>query len=245
MNFKINHRDFAAILQDCGFKFFQKEHIMNLCAILEKILPKNPLKITIKAFSLIEMSIVLVVIGIIAGAVFKWQALLESAKLRSVTQDFQHYALCVGMYQETYQALPGDNAKANIHFVDTIAGDGNGQITGPEANLFWQHLSKALIISGDTAPTSKLGGRYTVVFQPSADMPGHWFMLAKEDGGGLLAPKQVQMLKNKIDSGSNTTNPHKGQLVVRDAPEAIGRCLSGDRLNLQITTADCVVYYKF
>lgn len=202
------------------------------------------LKTTVKAFSLIEMSIVLVVIGIIAGAVFKGQELLESAKLRSVAQDFQHYALSVSMYQETYQALPGDDPKAKIYFSDTQNGDGNGQITGPEADLFWQHLGKSLIINTENTPTSKFGGRYKIVFQPYADMSGHWLMLSKEDDSGLFTPKQAQALKNKIDQGSSSINPSQGQLVVKDAKNSIGRCVSDDHLNLAVTTADCIVYYK-
>jgi prepilin-type N-terminal cleavage/methylation domain-containing protein len=210
-----------------------------------KILMKKVLQKCAPAFSLIEMSIVLVVIGIIAGAVFKGQELLESAKLRSIVQDFQHYSLSVGMYQETYQALPGDDPKASLHFAGTESGDGNGQITGKEPDLFWQHLSKASIINTDTAPTSKLGGRYTVVFQPSAEMPGHWFMLSKEGETGLLTPKQAQALKNKIDQGSNSTNPSQGELIVRDASGVSGKCVSNGHLNLATTTSDCVAYYKF
>jgi prepilin-type N-terminal cleavage/methylation domain-containing protein len=205
---------------------------------------KKLLKTTMAAFSLIEMSIVLVVIGIIAGAVFKGQELLESAKLRSVTQDFQHYALSVSVYQETYQALPGDDPKATSYFANTQDGDGNGQIGEAEADLFWQHLGKSLIINTDKAPSSKLGGRYKVVFQPAPDMPGHWFMLSKEDDSGLLTPKQAQALKNKIDQGNNSTNPSQGQLIVKDAKNAAGRCVSGGHLNLATTTPDCVVYYK-
>lgn len=210
-----------------------------------KMLRKKLLEKTIPGFSLIEMSIVLVVIGIIAGAVFKGQELLESAKIRSVAQDFQHYSLSVGMYQETYQALPGDDPKATVHFAGSTSGDGNGQITGQEVDFFWQHLSKASILNSDIAPTSKLGGRYTVVFQPSAEMPGHWFMLSKEGGTGLLTPKQAQALKNKIDQGNNATNPNQGQLIVKDASGAVGRCVNGDHLNLDTKTADCVVYYRF
>ena len=208
-------------------------------------LQKKLFQKTIPAFSLIEMSIVLVVIGIIAGAVFKGQELLESAKIRSVAQDFQHYSLSIGMYQETYQALPGDDPKAALHFAGTTSGDGNGQITGAEADLCWQHLNKASIINSDTSPTSKLGGRYTVVFQPSAEMPGHWFMLSKEGGTGLLTPKQAQALKNKIDQGNNATNPSQGQLIVKDAARAAGRCVSGEHLNMEIKTPECVVYYRF
>ena len=205
---------------------------------------KRKLNTSISAFSLIEMSIVLVVIGIIAGAVFKGQDLLESAKLRSVAQDFQHYALSVSMYQETYQALPGDDPKAKLHFADTQNGDGNGQITGPEVDLFWQHLGKSQIITSDIAPSSKFGGRYKIVFQPHADMPGHWLLLSKEDDTGLLTPKQSQALKNKIDQGNSATNPNEGQLVVKDAKNAAGRCINNDHLNLAITTPDCVIYYK-
>ena len=203
-----------------------------------------PVDKNLAAFSLIEMSIVLVVIGIIAGAVFKGQELLESAKSRSVVQDFQHYALSVGMYQDTYQALPGDDPKASEHFGSTESGDGNGQITGKEVDLFWKHLNKASIISSDTAPSSKLGGRYTIAFEPSAEMHGNWLMLAKEGGAGLLTPKQAQSLKNKIDHGNNATNPNQGQLIIKDAHGSTGRCVKGDHLNLEVTTPECVAYYK-
>lgn len=205
---------------------------------------KKRFNTNISAFSLIEMSIVLVVIGIIAGAVFKGQELLESAKLRSVAQDFQHYSLSVSMYQETYQALPGDDPKAKSYFSDTQNGDGNGQITGAEVDLFWQHLGKSQILSTDIAPSSKFGGRYKIVFQPYAEMSGHWLMLSKEDDSGLLTPKQAQALKNKIDQGNSATNPSEGQLVVKDAKNAVGRCISNSHLNLATTTPDCVVYYK-
>lgn len=206
---------------------------------------KQPLNKVIPAFSLIEMSIVLVVIGIITGAVFKGQELLESAKIRSIVQDFQYYSLSVSTYQETYQALPGDDPKAAIHFAGTIAGDGNGQITGSEADLFWQHLSKASIINSDKAPTSKFGGQYTVVFQPSTDMQGHWFLLAKEGGAGLLTPKQAQALKNKVDQGNSTIDPNQGQLIVKDALGATGRCIRDKRINLENKASDCIIYYRF
>lgn len=201
------------------------------------------LKRAISAFSLIEISIVLVIIGLITGAVFKGQELIDSAKIRSIAQDFQHYSLSVSTYQEIYQALPGDDPKATMHFTGTTSGDGNGQITGSEADLFWQHLNKASIINSDKAPASKLGGLYTIAFQPSAEMPGHWFMLAKEGGAGLFTPKQAQALKNKIDPGN--IDPNQGQLIVKDASGAAGKCIQNGHLNLEIKTAACVVYHRF
>ena len=206
---------------------------------------KKPLTMVVPAFSLIEMSIVLVVIGLITGAVFKGQELLGNAKIRSVVQDFQHYSLAVNTYQEIYQSLPGDDPRATMHFTGTTPGDGNGQITGVEVDLFWQHLSKASIINGDKAPASKLGGKYTVVFQPSTEMPGHWLMLAKEEGSGLLTPKQAQALKNKIDQGSSAVDLNQGQLIVKDAPGATGRCIRDGHLNLDNKNPDCIIYYRF
>lgn len=199
---------------------------------------------TSPAFSLIEIAIVLIIIGIITGAAFKGQELLDSAKIRSVTQDFQHYSLAVSNYQDIYHALPGDDSKASTNFSGVISGDGNGQITGLESDHFWQHLSKASILNNDKAPASKFGGRYTVVFHPFPEMTGHWFMLAKEGGSGILTPKQALTLKHKIDQ-DGTENLDQGQLVIKDGIGAQGRCIKNGRINLENKSPDCIVYYRF
>lgn len=199
----------------------------------------------INAFSLIEMSIVLVVIGLIAGAVFKGRELLENAKIRSIAGDFQQYDMAINNYQETYHALPGDDPKASNYFSSTDSGDGNGQISGRETDLFWKHLYKATLIGSDCPPTSKLGGVFTVVNLPSADMPGNWLMLSKNGGLGILTPSQAQKLKKVVEQGNNTTSPSQGQLIVKDGKGSVGRCISNGTLNLESKTPDCVVYYRF
>lgn len=199
----------------------------------------------IKAFSLIEMSIVLVVIGLVAGAVFKGRELLENAKIRSIASDFQQYDMAVNNYQETYQALPGDDPRASTHFSGTDSGDGNGQISGKEADLFWQHLHKATLIGSNHAPTSKLGGKFTVVYQPNSDMPGNWLMLAKDGATGILTPSQAQRLKKAVEQGDSATNPSQGQLIVKDGKGSVGRCISNGVLNMESKTPDCIVYYRF
>lgn len=211
---------------------------------MKNLIQKNLLKHSIRAFSLIEMSIVLVIIGIITGAIFKGQELLDSAKVRSVAQDFQQYSLAVSSYQEIYHALPGDDSKASTHFSGTASGDGNGQITGSEVDLFWQHLHKASIVNNHKVPTSKFGGQYVVVFQPFPEMSGHWLMLAKEGGAGLLTPKQALSLKHKIDQ-ADITDPSQGQLVIKDGAGASGRCMHDGRVNLENKSPDCRVYYRF
>lgn len=211
---------------------------------MKSLLWKNLSTRNFLAFSLIEISIVLVIIGIITGAVFKGQELLSNAKIKSVAQDFQNYSLAISHYQDVYHSLPGDDPKASTHFSNITSGDGNGQITGIEADLFWQHLHKASIVNSNKAPSSKFGGQYTVVFQPFSEMSGHWFMLSKEGGSGLLTPKQALSLKHQMDQ-DGTTDPNQGQLIIKDGEGASGRCIKDGRINLENKSPDCRVYYRF
>lgn len=197
----------------------------------------------VDAFSLIEISIVLIVVGLVTGAVFKGKDILENAKIRAVASDFQQYDLAVNNYHETYHALPGDDPKASMHFNGVNSGDGDWQIEAQEAEMFWQHLSKASLINFDSAPTSKMGGKFSVVNNPYSDMPGNWLMLSK-DGYGLLTPAQAQKLKKATEQGNNTTKASEGQMVIRDGKNANGRCVVDDKINLESRTPDCVVYYR-
>lgn len=199
---------------------------------------------TIPGFTLIELAIVLVVIGIIAGAVIKGQDLMESAKIRSVMNDINRFRLAITMYQETYGALPGDDAKASIHFGDGVTnGNGDGKIENDEVNAFWQHLNKAGQLSSPTAPTSKLAGKYSVVFQPNENCPGHWLKLSKENGG-LLTPKQAQSLKSKAEEGGDL-DPKQGSIRIIDGAGADNQCVKDGRLNLSLDSPVCVVLAAF
>jgi prepilin-type N-terminal cleavage/methylation domain-containing protein len=205
---------------------------------------------TLPGFTLIELAIVLMVIGLIAGAIFKGQDLLESARVRSVLNDVNRFRLAINMYQETYGALPGDDTKASIHFGASIPnGNGDGIIRDQEKTYFWQHLNKAGQLSNDTAPTSKLGGRYSVTYQPNEDSPGHWLQLGKENGdnanGGLLTPKQAQMLKSKAEEGGNL-NPKQGSIrFIEGNGITAGQCVQDDHLNLGVDSPVCVMLAAF
>ncbi len=100
-------------------------------------------------FSLIELSIVLVILGLLTGGILTGQNLIRAAELRSVTTEFQTYQTAVMTFRDKYFALPGDmrNAtdfwgsaggggqgaacsSANATTGSTCNGDGNGQING-------------------------------------------------------------------------------------------------------------------
>ena len=92
-------------------------------------------------FTLIELSIVLVIIGLIVGGVLVGQDLIRAAEVRATVSQIEKYNTAVNTFRGKYNALPGDmnNATAlQFGFTQrgqyTGQGDGNGVIEGSIAN---------------------------------------------------------------------------------------------------------------
>src|SRR5512146_3221329 len=99
-----------------------------------------------EGFTLIEIAIVLVIIGLLLGGVLKGQELITSARVRNLISQQDGIKAAYFGFQDRYRALPGDypGAQANIPGCGACQqGDNNGQITGAEAISAWEHLSKA------------------------------------------------------------------------------------------------------
>ena len=198
------------------------------------------------AFSLIELTVVLAIVGVLMGAIFKGQDLLDVAKIRSVVHDFQHIKVAIHNYQDTYGVLPGDDSTALTRFGNGVVnGNGNGQIDAGESAQVWVHLNKAGDWESTVAPASKFGGNYDIVSLPDQTMPGNWIRLSKDNGQALLTPKQVQKLMSKIDEGHASSDATQGMLRAKEGQGATaGQCLNGGNLNLTVKEATCVVYMK-
>lgn len=112
------------------------------------------------AFTLIELSIVLVILGLLVGGVLAGQALIRAAELRAVTSQFQSYVTAVGTFRDKYFALPGDMSNAATVWSTTANGDADGMIEGSttaasnETGHFWMQLSLAGLIEGTYTPAS-------------------------------------------------------------------------------------------
>ncbi|MBL8521170.1 MAG: prepilin-type N-terminal cleavage/methylation domain-containing protein [Betaproteobacteria bacterium] len=118
-------------------------------------------------FTLVEIAIVLVIIGLLLGGILKGQELINSAKVKGLAQDFRNIQTALYGYQDRYKAIPGDHATAatavnGATTATTPAGTiGNGQINGTwdtatntdESRLFWQHIRLAGFMAGPTAVT--------------------------------------------------------------------------------------------
>jgi prepilin-type N-terminal cleavage/methylation domain-containing protein len=199
----------------------------------------------LNAFSLIELSVVLVIIGVLMGAIFKGQDLLDVAKVRSVVHDLQHIKVAFHNYQDTYGTLPGDDSNATTRFGSGVTnGNGNGLIEAAESANVWVHLNKAGDWESTTPPTSKFGGTYDIVSSPDASMPGNWIRLSKDNGKSLLTPKQAQKLMSKIDEGQAASDATQGQLRAAAGEGASEACMTGGNLNLDVKNPTCIVYMK-
>lgn len=114
-------------------------------------------KIKIKkqqGFTLVEIAIVLVIIGLLLGGVLKGQEMIKSAKVKSQIQQIDGISAAFNTYQDKYGALPGDdaNAAANTGVAGLTAGSGNGSYNNTEGNRrVWEHLQAANLLTGYTA----------------------------------------------------------------------------------------------
>src|SRR5688500_19858268 len=115
-----------------------------------------------QGFTLIEIAIVLVIIGLLLGGVLKGQELITGARVRNLIQQQDGVKAAYFGFLDRFRALPGDYGQATttITNVSTAAcnsgnGDGDGQIetTANENILSWEHLSKAGVLNG----TYKIG----------------------------------------------------------------------------------------
>jgi len=103
-----------------------------------------------KGFTLVELAIVMVIIGLLIGAVLKGQAMIDDARAKRFFNDLQGVNAAYFSYYDKYNALPGDDNRANARWGVTN-GNSNGLIAGAEATVSWQGLRYAGLISGDPA----------------------------------------------------------------------------------------------
>lgn len=178
-------------------------------------------------FTLIEIAIVLVIIGLLLGGVLKGQELINSAKVKNFATDFRNIPLFIYGYQDKYKALPGDHATVTTAITGATActpaaatkcAPGNGVLDGTwnasaitdESFVFWQHVRLAGFAAGPTntadvtyAPRNADGGLIGIqgtVTPYILGMTGTYMICSD----GILG-KFAKQLDTTVDDGNTTT----------------------------------------
>lgn len=170
-----------------------------------------------KGFTLVELAIVLVIIGIILGAVLKGQEIINNAKIKRVYNQQREVFAALYTYLDRYQRFPGDNNLIPVGWTAT-PGNGDGVIGGLTTNCaagattetcqVWQHLRNASIIPGQrnsaVNPTNSYGGAIAVGNAAVQGLTSNWIALT-------AIPSEIcQVLDREYDDANATTGDIRG-----------------------------------
>ena len=137
-----------------------------------------------RGFSLVELSIVLVILGLLTGGILAGQNLIRAAELRSIVSDYNATHAAMRTFQDKYFALPGDFKDATKFWgemgdagpgscpdtqgtgTETCNGDGDGMIGASsgtsmknrEVFLAWQHMANAGLVPGNFSGVTGTAG---------------------------------------------------------------------------------------
>ena len=176
-----------------------------------------------KGFTLVEIAIVLVIIGLLLGGVLKGQEMIQNAKVKNLANDLKGVSAAYYAYVDRYKATPGDDNAASSRFAGGQNGGGNGVIAGlyaaatspltaaSESNNFWQHTRLSGLMGGSATattalpPTHALGGLLGVQ-QPAANANASTYgMTGPAVCAGSVPWKIAQAVDTLLDDGDSAT----------------------------------------
>jgi prepilin-type N-terminal cleavage/methylation domain-containing protein len=173
-----------------------------------------------QGFTLIEIAIVLVIIGLLLGGVLKGQELIQSARVRNLISQQDGIKAAYFGFLDRYRSLPGDYLQATANIPGCVEatcpnGNGNGQIeaSNNEHIAVWSHLSKAGFITGSydfnatestsTTPSNPYGSLVRLIYDglyhdgtSATGTPRHNFKTGNNIPSDILAE-----VDRKIDDG--------------------------------------------
>ncbi len=96
-----------------------------------------------RGFTLVEIAIVLVIIGLLLGGILKGQELINNAKVRAIADRQNSLKVAWFSFIDRFAAIPGDHIQASTYITGAANGNGDGFLTEGDAPLAFQHLAAA------------------------------------------------------------------------------------------------------
>lgn len=176
-----------------------------------------------RGFTLVEIAIVLVIIGLLLGGILKGQEMITQARIKNIVNDFNGVTAAYFAYQDRYKAIPGDDQQANTRWTGVTQGNGDGTVAGSyqiapgttatvETQYFWWHLRNAGFVPG---PTSGTPGAWT---QPNNAVGGIVGVEASPFGLAGLAVCSANLpdkIAGSVDSQLDDQRADTGSLRAR------------------------------
>ena len=213
-------------------------------------------------FTLIEIAIVLVIIGLILGGILQGQELITSARVRALADQTNNITVAWFAFQDRYRGLPGDYAGASGQIqADLLNGDGNGVIdTNQERGQAWAHLGSSGILAGKYDGAAVPGGFDC----PPATCPqnafNRGFMITKDNqainnpgaknelwSGNQIPALILAEMDRKVDDGlANSGRMQLGQGGAGWIPANAALCLDGSGTGYAVLAdpGDCAVVFR-
>lgn len=166
-----------------------------------------------KAFTLVELAIVIVIIGLLVGGVLQGQELIRQAQITRAVTDLQSYNTAFVMFKDKYKCLPGDCSNASTYFTGTNNGNGDNDIgsNSTESPLVWQHLALANLIKGTYSGVGANASPKPGVNSPISPVKGATYVI-RNSPAFLSLPNYT-----KIDFGAvfTTTEYHAANSALK------------------------------
>jgi prepilin-type N-terminal cleavage/methylation domain-containing protein len=211
------------------------------------LLKGSELKTRQTGFTLVEIAIVLVIIGLLLGGILKGQEMIIQAKVKNSIQDFSGVSAAYYGYQDRYRAIPGDDIGADRWTSPSTAVKGNGDrvLTGVyggtgyngaapanETALWWDHLRRSGFVTGGSGtanPQNAFNGILGVQQSDGASPPSaagvlggftNLFLCSTNLPDKVAIALDVQMDDGNPGSGAVRGQQNSGSLPIAVTPAA-------------------------
>ena len=178
-------------------------------------------------FTLVEMAIVLVVIGLILGAVLKGQELINNAKMKRFYNLYRETLAAVYTYYDKYGKYPGDDPNVAGRWSGATNGNNNGLIDGFTINCgtgittetcqAWYHMRFANILTGTNtqAPSNPYGGSVGIGYATVQGLTTMWIGFDNVPGDVCAS------LDTQYDDGVYNTGSIRGSGNYNTTPSGV------------------------